>query len=277
MRAETGPGAARGYWDAVGGTWASTHRDGLWRRCSDAIHAQWLERAAGSLPPGRVLKTDLFDEAFGDGLAQWFESRGHEVVACDLALATARGAARKSPSRAAAVADVRALPFSPMAFATVFSDSTLDHFDSESGIRQSLAELRRVLRPGGTLLLTMDNPANPLVRLRNLSPGFWMRLGVVPYAVGATCGARRLTRVLEEAGFDVLAVETIMHVPRVLMVPLCRRLARRGTGHPGRRLREWLRRFERLGRLPSSAVTGHFVAVVARRPTGAGVTCRSSG
>jgi len=268
---------ARAYWDAVGREWAATHPDELWRRCSDALHVQWLDRVAGTLPPGLVLKTDLFVEAFGDGLTAWFASRGLDVLACDLAFATARGAARKPASVAAAVADVRQLPFSATAFDTVFSDSTLDHFDSESGIRQSLAELRRVLRPGGTLLLTMDNPANPLVRLRNLSPGFWMRLGVVPYAVGATCGARRLTRVLGEAGFDVLAVETIMHVPRVLMVPLCRRLARRGTGHPGRRLREWLRRFERLGRLPSSAVTGHFVAVVARRPTGAGVTCRSSG
>jgi SAM-dependent methyltransferase len=267
MTAEPGSAAAHAYWDSVGGAWTASHRDELWRRCSDAIHAQWLDSVAGDLLPGRVLKTDLFDEAFGDGLAPWFESRAHDVLACDLALTTARGAARKPASVAAAVADVRRLPFSRMAFDTVFSDSTLDHFESEDGIRRSLEELHRVLRPGGTLLLTMDNPVNPLVWIRNLRPAFWMRLGILPYAVGATCSRRRLILVLEEAGFQVSAANTIMHVPRVLMVPVCRWLAGRGEKQPGLWLHRWLRGFEGLGRLPSRELTGHFVAVVARKPS----------
>ena len=220
---------------------------------------------ARGLPAGRVLKTDLFDEAFGDGLAPWFEARGHDVVACDLAFSTVSGASRKPASVAAAVADVRQLPFFTSAFDTVFSDSTLDHFDSEAGIRDSLLELHRVLQPGGTLLLTMDNPVNPIVWLRNLSPGFWRRLGVVPYAVGATCGRRRLTRLLEQSGFDVPAAGTIMHAPRVLLVAWCRHLARHGTTRPGAWLERWLLRCEALGRLPTREITGHFVAVVARR------------
>lgn len=265
MPTDARPGTAPGYWEAVGTEWASAARDELWRRCSDAIHVRWLERAAGRLPPGRLLKTDLFDEAFGDGLAPWFESRGHEVVGCDLAFTTARGATRKPSRVAAAVADVRRLPFSAAAFDAVFSDSTLDHFDEESDIGLSLAELHRVLRPGGTLLLTMDNPVNPLVRVRNLSPGFWIRVGVVPYAVGATCGGRRLSRLLTAAGFDRVAVEPIMHVPRVLVVRLCRQLAARGVHQPGARLRRWLLGFERLGALPTGGLTGHFVAAVAQR------------
>jgi SAM-dependent methyltransferase len=214
-----------------------------------------------------VLKTDLFDEAFGDGLAPWFEGRGHDVLACDLALSTARGASRKPAPVAAAVADVRHLPFSAGSFDAVFSDSTLDHFESEGAIRRSLEELHRVLRPGGTLLLTMDNPVNPLVWLRNLSPDFWMRIGIVPYAVGATCSLKCLTRLLELVGFQVSAADTIMHVPRVLLVPACGWLASRGATLPGLRLHRWLRRFEGLARLPSRELTGHFVAVVARRPS----------
>ena len=111
----------------------------------------------------------------------------------------------------------------------------------------------------------MDNPVNPIVWLRNLRPGFWMRLGVVPYAVGATCGRRRLTRLLEQSGFDVPFDGTIMHTPRVLLVPWCRRLARRGAGRPGAWLERSLLRFEALGRLPTREITGHFVAVIARR------------
>lgn len=265
MQGETGPDATPGYWDAVGGAWASTHRDEFWRRCSDAIHARWLDRVAGDLLPGRVLKTDLFDEAYGDGLAPWFASHGHDLVACDLALTTARGAVRKPSRVVATVADVRRLPFSDRAFDAVFSDSTLDHFETEPAIRQSLEELCRVLKPDGTLLLTMDNPENPLVWFRNLAPGFWRRVGVVPYAVGATCDARSLARLLQDTGFTVTASETIMHVPRVLAVPICRGLAAMGASRPGSRIRRWLLRGEQLRAWPSHRITGHFVAVVARR------------
>jgi SAM-dependent methyltransferase len=265
MASDARPRAGRRYWDGVGVEWAASRRDGLWRRCSDAIHALWLDDVARGIPAGRLLKTDLFDEAFGDGLTPWFEAHGHDVVACDLAFSTVSGASRKPASVAAAVADVRQLPFFTSAFDTVFSDSTLDHFESEAGIRASLLELHRVLRPGGTLLLTMDNPVNPIVWLRNLSPGFWMRLGIVPYAVGATCGRRRLTRLLNQTGFDATSAETIVHVPRVLFVPLCRLMARHGTTRPGAWLERWLLRCEALGRLPTREITGHFVAVVARR------------
>jgi SAM-dependent methyltransferase len=263
------PGAgvtARRYWDDVGNDWVVSHPDELWRRCSDAIHVWWLERVASDLQGRRILKTDLFDEAFGDGLTAWFEERGNDVVACDLALSTASGAAKKQTSVAAAVADVRRLPFAGSTFDAVFSDSTLDHFHAEDEILQSLRELGRVLRPGGVLLLTMDNPRNPIVWLRNLRPELWRRLGLVPYMVGVTCSARRLEQLLATAGFEVPATGTIMHSPRVLLVPICRWLARRdGRCQPTPRWLDWLRRVESLDRLPLRQLTGHFVAVVARK------------
>ena len=258
---------ARPYWDALGHEWVLNNPDELWRQCSDAIHVWWLERVASDLRGRRILKTDLFDEAFGDGLTAWFEERGNDVVACDLALSTAIGAAKKQASVAVAVADVRRLPFSAGKFDCVFSDSTLDHFGSEGDLQLSLHELGRVLRPGGILLLTMDNPRNPIVWLRNLRPGFWRRLGLVPYMVGVTCSARWLEQLLATAGFHVSASGTIMHSPRVLLVPICRWLARRdGRCQPTPRWLEWLRRVEGLGRLPIRQLTGHFVAVVARKP-----------
>jgi SAM-dependent methyltransferase len=166
------------------------------------------------------------------------------------------------------VADVRRLPFAAGLFDCVFSDSTLDHFDSEGDIEQSLHELCRVLRTGGTLLLTMDNPRNPIVWLRNLRPGFWKRLGLVPYMVGVTCSARRLEHLMAAAGFEILANGTIMHSPRVLLVPICRWLARHGgRRRPPPRWLNWLHRVENLDRLPLRQLTGHFVAVVARKPS----------
>jgi SAM-dependent methyltransferase len=256
----------RAYWNGVGEQWLAERPDALWRACSDAVHGDWLDQVAGDLQGGTVLKTDLFDEAVGDGLSPWFEGRGCRVVACDLAHSTTHGAVRKQARLVAAVADVRRLPFATASFDGVFSDSTLDHFEHETDIRASLVELARVLKPGGLLLLTMDNPSNPIVRVRNLAPAFWLRLGVVPYFVGVTLGRRAIAGALDAAGFLIHDLRPIMHVPRVLAVPACRwsgthgRAAAVAPAWSGR-----VRRFERLNAWPTRWQSGHFVAVAARR------------
>jgi ubiquinone/menaquinone biosynthesis C-methylase UbiE len=256
----------RAYWDAVGREWQARRYDELWRRCSDEIHYLWLDRVAGNPRGALVLKTDLFDEAFGDGLANWFEQRGNRVIGCDLAFSTARGAFQRRNCNASVVCDVRHLPFDGGSLDCVLSDSTLDHFENEDQIQRSLEELSRVLRPRGTLLLTMDNPRHPLVALRNLFPAFWQRLGIVPYSVGVTCSARRLRQRLEAAGFEVIEAGAILHAPRVLVVAVCGWLeSRRGVHAPSARWLRCLNRFEMLGRLPCRQLTGHFVAMVARR------------
>ena len=258
--------AQRAYWDAMGRQRQARRSGELWRRCSDMIHQLWLSRTAGELRGALVLKTDLFDEAFGDGLAAWFERRDNRVVGCDLAFSTAKGALQKRNCKGSVVSDVRRLPFSGGRFDCVLSDSTLDHFESEEQIQRSLEELSRVMRPRGTLLLTMDNPHHPLVALRNLFPTIWQRLGVVPYSVGVTCSAGRLKQLLEAAGFEMLETGAILHAPRVLVVAVCGWLERRrGVREPAAWWLRWLYRFELLGRLPCRQLTGHFIAVVARK------------
>ena len=259
-------GASRQYWEAVGG-WLQARLQGeLWRRCSDEIHRLWLGRVAGNPRGALVLKTDLFDEASGDGLVGWFEERGNRVIGFDLALSTAKAALHRQNCRGSVVCDVRNLPFAGGEFDCVLSDSTLDHFNSEGPIQRSLTELKRVLRPNGTLLLTMDNPRQPLVALRNLIPPVWQKIGVMPYSVGVTCSAGRLKQVLETAGFEVTEMGAILHAPRVLAVVLCGWLEKRwGVRHPPAWWLRWLLRFEWLGSLPTRQFTGHFVAVVARR------------
>jgi ubiquinone/menaquinone biosynthesis C-methylase UbiE len=254
------------YWEAVSQQWHTGRQHELWRRCSDAIHQMWLDRAAGAMRGALVLKTDLFDEAFGDGLAEWFEQRGNRVIGCDVAFSTAKHASERRNCLASVVSDVRHLPFGDERFDCVFSDSTLDHFQEEEQIQRSLEELNRVLRPRGTLLVTMDNPRHPLIVLRNLFPAIWQRLGIVPYSVGVTCSERRLSRMLEAAGFEVLETGAILHAPRLLVVACCGWIERRlGIHEPAAWWLRWLKRFELLGRLPCRQWTGHFVAAVARR------------
>jgi hypothetical protein len=123
-----------------------------------------------------------------------------------------------------------------------------------------------VLRPGGTLILTLDNPANPLIWLRN-GPllGLLRRIGIVPYQVGATLGPRALERVLQAAGLDVVETTAVLHCPRAIAVALAgpmERLSRSWQETFLRHLQTW----ERLERWPTRWLTGHYVAVHAIKP-----------
>jgi len=252
-------------WAAVADHWRRARPQRLWRAHADAITRALCERW---WPPHRisaVLKTDLFDEAFGDGLGEWFETRAATAVGIDVTPAVAREAAARSPQLETTVADVRRLPFAARCFDVVVSNSTLDHFHAVAEIGIALQELHRVLRPGGLLILTLDNPSNPLVALRNWLPfGVLHRLRLVPYSVGATMRSQDLVRQLTAIGFTIDAVDVVLHCPRapgVAAAAICDR-----AGATARRT--FLRgaaACERLGRWPTRAWTGYFTAVRARR------------
>jgi SAM-dependent methyltransferase len=253
------------YWNSVAEGWVAG-RDRLWRAHSDAVNVALCRRW---LPVGRsrrLLKTDLFDEAAGDGLWPALVTLARHVDAVDVSLAVARRARTQHPI-AGAAADVRHLPFPDASFDTVVSNSTLDHFDSREAIAESLAELRRVLAPGGHLLLTLDNGANPIVALRNALPERWLSsIGLVSYRVGRTLGPRGARRLLADVGFHVVRQTAIMHAPRVAAIPLLRFVDRMSGGRAAVRCLRALGSFEIAERWPTRDVTGHFVALLATTP-----------
>ena len=240
-------------WDAVVRTWRETRGSSLLRAYSDEVNRRLLERW---LPRdcGRMLKTDVFDEAVAEGLSPFLAARAQAFVAIDASPETVAAARRRHPELDTRVADVRALPFADESFDVVISTSTLDHFPSRAGIEAALGELHRVLVPGGLAVLTLDNPLNPLVALRNAMPFRPLaRMGLVPYYVGATLGPRGLGAALESVGFAVEELAAVMHVPRIAARAL----------RPPLRL---LLAAERLERWPTRFLTGQFVAARARRP-----------
>ena len=217
-------------WDAMAGVWLERPAGGLWRRHSDAINCKLLERW---LPEGldAVLKTDLFDEAVSDGLAPVLDSRSSRVVGVDLNVEIVEAATRRHPSIEAHVADVRALPFESESFDAVVSNSTLDHFDHEREIAAAVGELARVLRPGGLLVLTLDNPANPVVALGKALPRQRTEPSLAGRSEGApresvsprTTWARRSNRqamrqTARAAGLEPVDETTLVHAPRVVAV-----------------------------------------------------------
>ena len=158
------------------------------------------------------------------------------------------------------------LPFADGSFDAIVSNSTLDHFETIEELVVALRELARITRPGGTLVLTLDNLANPVVALRSVLPQTPLRrLGLVPYYVGATCGPRQMCTLVREAGFEVDQVETLMHCPRVLAVATARVVDRYGSAALQQRFLRHLTWYDRLGRWPTRHLTSYFTAVRAVR------------
>lgn len=236
------------YWDEVAAQ-ADALPDG-WRRHARQAHLELLRCWVGT-PRGRWLKTDLFEERSpvrallpSLGSASW--------VGIDVApLTVARAGVRPSTA-----CDVRRLPFTDGAFDGVLSTSTLDHFEDPASIDASLVELRRVLTPAGDLVLTLDNPGNPLVRLRNALPhAVARRSGLSPFVVGETLDLEAGAEALVRAGFEVVRSGTLLHAPHIVGTRLAR-------------FSPWERRalplFDRLGRTRAARTSGHYVAFHAR-------------
>ncbi|MFB7712409.1 class I SAM-dependent methyltransferase [Streptomyces sp. NPDC056105] len=93
--------------------------------------------------------------------------RGHRVTGTDLSPRAAARAAREAALRDlslwTAAADMRRLPFPDGSFdAVVCADNSLPHLLTEQDAHAALAEMRRVLRPSGRLLVS-TRPYDDLV------------------------------------------------------------------------------------------------------------------
>lgn len=263
------------YWNGVANTWLQDQPHQLWRAFTDRLQHDLLVRGLNApLPPSAaptpahhgplsILKTDLFDEVAGRGLAPSIIASGAHLTGIDLSPVIVASAAARFPELTAVTADVRKLPFPDGSFDAVFSGSTLDHFDSAADITIALTELRRILRPHGRLILTLDNLANPLIRLRN-GPllGAWSRLGIIPYRMGVTLRPHTLADTVRTAGFSVISMHAALHCPRAIAVALAA-LLDRWSPSSGESFLRWLLRWEWFNRLPSRWLTGYYTAIIA--------------
>jgi SAM-dependent methyltransferase len=217
----------------------------------------------------RILKTDLFAEAFNQEQFLFDLTPDRGVIGLDIAAETVKRARNEAGKRGIDAGkylcgDVRSLPLRDSSIDLVISDSTLDHFPTEADIITSLKELGRVLRPGGTLILTIDNKSHltypPYFMFR-----LWMKLGLSPYFIGRTMSLARLTAVLNEAGIDVKASTAILHYPHpdrlVRWVEHC--LHTFGQGRLDNATRRGFACLEKLEGKRTRYLTGRYLAIKA--------------
>ena len=255
------------YWDSVAAEWQHANYYSLWRKYCDTVNAVLIRSSFPEERADHLLKTDLFDEAYGQGLQSLLNSRARIVVGMDIAFKTVEQARTKYPDIIPLGTDTRSLPFRGASFNVIVSNSTVDHFPESTCILDSLREFFRILRPGGILLLTMDNLMNPFVAVRQLITfPVLHRLGIVPYYFGRTFGPRQLKTALKDCGFTFGRIMAFMHSPRIPAVALSRVLARYGSANMQKRFLRLLLFPERIAFHPICLVTGHFLAVRAVKP-----------
>lgn len=216
-----------------------------------------LDLIAAWAPPRvrTVLKTDLFEEGFGqDALLDALVGIYPTVVGMDISLVVAEASRRRMSGVHHVVSDAYALPFGTGAFDLVVSVSTLDHLPPAL-LPRALAELARVLAPGGCAVLTLDSRHNPLHVFSNV---LRRRLGRIHaercYTVGEVRGA------LAGQPVSVTDVTAVYHVPFPVNF-----LAKRAEHLAGARVQgpiaTLVRAFSALATLPTRFLTGRYIAL----------------
>ena len=176
-----------------------------------------------------ILKTDLWDEARNTRILAWAGDRGARAFGIDISEPTLRQAraAFHGTSLRSAVADVRALPFADASFDAVYSMGTIEHFDETE---QAVAEMARVLKPGGRAIVGVPNRHDPF--LRPLMATAMQAVGLYAYGYEKSYSRRALRAMLERAGLTVVAETAILFMPGWLRIldlacySWCRPLAR---------------------------------------------------
>ncbi len=163
----------------------------------------------------RILKTDLWDEAKNTRILAWASRQGARAYGIDISEPTvmqARAAFDNGPGARhglrGAVGDVRALPFRDASFDAIYSMGTIEHFDETE---RAVDEMARVLKPGGRAIVGVPNRYDPF--LRPLFAAALQAVGLYGYGYEKSYSRRALRRMLEKAGFDVVAETAILFIP----------------------------------------------------------------
>jgi SAM-dependent methyltransferase len=210
-RDEVGPArrSYRRFWADVGDTFPD-----LGGAASTRFYAHNEQRLLAEHLPGlehlTLLKTDLWDEARNTRILAWAHAQGARVFGVDISEPTVIKARAAFPAGAllCAVSDVRELPFADASFDAIYSMGTIEHF---AETEQAVAEMVRVLRPGGRAIVGVPNRHDPF--LRPLLATLLQAAGLYAYGFEKSYSRRALRDMLERAGLTVAAETAILFIP----------------------------------------------------------------
>ncbi|MCE2489181.1 MAG: class I SAM-dependent methyltransferase [Anaerolineae bacterium] len=160
----------------------------------------WLPRDAPVLEAGSGL----------GGPVIALRAAGHDkVIGMDYVESALQAARRHTPGLPLLTGDIHAIPCADASIGAYLSFGVLEHF--EQGMGPALAEARRVLRPGGILVLTIPFPnlVQRLVVLRRRLQGRDALTHDDFYE--SAWGRRALVGTVTEAGFELCELRPTSH------------------------------------------------------------------
>jgi len=212
--ARRGRSRQREHWEKVAQTlpdlWGAASTQ-YYRRCEQAL----VRRHFGPLAGKRVLKLDLWNEAGNTRLLQWMSESGAAVFGIDLSWTTTARAranfAAEGRSGHVTQSDIRWLPFADGSFDHVYTMGTIEHI---AEYEDAIAEIRRVLKPGGSALIGVPFLYDPF--LRPLLVWVMDQFGKYPYSPERAFSGRGLRDAVERSGLRVEFRTGLMFAPGVL-------------------------------------------------------------
>ncbi|MEP7013673.1 MAG: class I SAM-dependent methyltransferase [Acidobacteriota bacterium] len=210
-------------WDRIAGSvrdFSAAPSTLYYRRCEMAL----LERSLGDLRGKRILKLDLWNEAFNTRILAWMREQGAEVVGLDLSRVVAFRARKnarderkagdpRSNGQGPALlrADIRELPFATGSFDAVYTMGTIEHIDE---YRQAISEVHRVLKPGGRAVIGVPHKWD--LFLRPVMVWILDAFGQYLYAPEKAFSAGELRRDVERTGLRFVERTGILTLPGFL-------------------------------------------------------------
>lgn len=173
--------------------------------------AEWLV-LAGRFHAGQ----QLLDLGCGAGVftAKVAASSGARVQGVDVSPDLIEEARHQLPEFEFAVADAHALPFAEARFDGVFGSSTLHHLELDA----ALAEILRVLKPGGRMAFAEPNLMNPQVLAQKSVPAIKRRALDLPHETAFLRGS--LAGRVRRAGFAKVRCEPFDFLHPLTPAPL---------------------------------------------------------
>lgn len=174
-----------------------------------------MARHFGDLRGRTLLKLDLWNEAQNTEILFWAKQQGAACFGIDIAHTTAAKA--RSRSRALqipieiAIADAARIPFLDDSFDFVYTMGTIEHLVSPPA---ALAEIARVLKPGGVAIIGVPSTEDPFLFAKVSL--LMQKLGVYPYGLERWYSIETLCQQAEESGLKVVGRDGILFLPWML-------------------------------------------------------------
>ncbi len=151
----------------------------------------------------KVLKLDLWNEVKNTNILAWMASKGATTHAVDISFNLTKQAndefLKSGLTPRFSVASLYELPFKSKSFDFLYTMGTIEHAPD---MDRCVAEIFRVLKPGGVALVGVPNKHDPF--LRPLVVYVMNKLGIYPYGFEQSLTSKELSAMLKKANFEVL-------------------------------------------------------------------------